>query len=356
MAILDTTPNSCWNEAWPAPAWTPWPREPASVRPRSTAGGRRRRSWPSRPSTAPGPTPSRASPTRVRSRGDLLRCCALGETSAAAALRSRDRRLHHRGPDQPGLRRAVPQPLRRTPPRRRAGHVRPGVGRGEIPADINVEVALDLLYGPLYHRLLHRHAPLTDGVAQAVVPPGRKFRPPRRPSQSPSPPVARSARSHECSPGASRGVRFAPPCAAVPRTGPGWPSSMPARTSSARVGPTLPRASSAGSRRGRPGSGHPRALDGVSALSWHASRLRVIPLLDVVGTVDATHDFDARFRPAAPLLRLAARWQRVALAHRQARPLPPISVIQRPEGYYVIDDPHRVSVARALRRRDIDAG
>ncbi len=104
---------------------------------------------------------------------------------------------------------------------------------------------------------------------------------------------------------------------------------------------------------GRPGSGHPRALDGVSALSWHASRLRVIPLLDVVGTVDATHDFDARFRPAAP--RLAARWQRVALAHRQARPLPPISVIQRPEGYYVIDGRHRVSVARALRRRDIDA-
>jgi hypothetical protein len=67
----------------------------------------------------------------------------------------------------------------------------------------------------------------------------------------------------------------------------------------------------------------------------------------VVGTVDATHDFDAQFRPAAP--RVAARWQRVALAHRQARPLPPISVIQRPDGYYVIDGRHRVSVARALR-------
>ena len=103
----------------------------------------------------------------------------------------------------------------------------------------------------------------------------------------------------------------------------------------------------------RRGSSHPRALDGVSALSWHTPRLRVIPLRDVVGTVDATHDFDAQFRPAAP--RLAARWQRVALAHRQARPLPPISVIQRPDGYYVIDGRHRVSVARALRHRDIEA-
>jgi hypothetical protein len=104
---------------------------------------------------------------------------------------------------------------------------------------------------------------------------------------------------------------------------------------------------------GRPGSTHPRALDGVSDLSWHAPRLRVIPLRAVVGTVDATNDFDARFRPASP--RLAARWQRVALAHRQARPLPPISVIQRPEGYYAIDGRHRVSVARALRHRDIEA-
>jgi AcrR family transcriptional regulator len=41
--------------------------------------------------------------------------------------------------------------------------------RGEIPADVNVEVALDMLYGPLYHRLLHRHAPLTDRFAAEVV-------------------------------------------------------------------------------------------------------------------------------------------------------------------------------------------
>jgi AcrR family transcriptional regulator len=43
------------------------------------------------------------------------------------------------------------------------------VERGEARADLDVDVALDLVYGPLYHRLLHGHAPLTDRFAQAVV-------------------------------------------------------------------------------------------------------------------------------------------------------------------------------------------
>jgi AcrR family transcriptional regulator len=39
---------------------------------------------------------------------------------------------------------------------------RRAVDRSEIPADTKIEVALDLLYGPVYHRLLHDHAPLND--------------------------------------------------------------------------------------------------------------------------------------------------------------------------------------------------
>ncbi|HXZ75671.1 MAG TPA: TetR/AcrR family transcriptional regulator, partial [Streptosporangiaceae bacterium] len=46
---------------------------------------------------------------------------------------------------------------------------RRAIERGEIPADTNIEVALDLLYGPLYHRLLHGHAPLNDRFTQDVV-------------------------------------------------------------------------------------------------------------------------------------------------------------------------------------------
>jgi AcrR family transcriptional regulator len=46
---------------------------------------------------------------------------------------------------------------------------RRAIERGEIPAQTSVEVALDLLYGPLYHRLLHGHAPLTDRFVGEVV-------------------------------------------------------------------------------------------------------------------------------------------------------------------------------------------
>jgi AcrR family transcriptional regulator len=43
------------------------------------------------------------------------------------------------------------------------------IERGEIPPDAPVEVVLDLIYGPLYHRLLHGHAPLSDRFVQAAV-------------------------------------------------------------------------------------------------------------------------------------------------------------------------------------------
>ena len=41
--------------------------------------------------------------------------------------------------------------------------------RGEIRSGVNLEVAVDLVYGPLYHRLLHGHAPLTDRFLRDVV-------------------------------------------------------------------------------------------------------------------------------------------------------------------------------------------
>ena len=46
---------------------------------------------------------------------------------------------------------------------------RRAIKRGEIPADTKVEVALDLLYGPLYHRLLHGHAPLNDRFVREAI-------------------------------------------------------------------------------------------------------------------------------------------------------------------------------------------
>jgi hypothetical protein len=56
-------------------------------------------------------------------------------------------------------------------PRREQGRevFRRAIERGEIPADTKIEVALDMLYGPLYHRLLHGHAPLNDRFVRDVV-------------------------------------------------------------------------------------------------------------------------------------------------------------------------------------------
>jgi AcrR family transcriptional regulator len=43
------------------------------------------------------------------------------------------------------------------------------IERGEIPAATDVEAALDLLYGPIYHRFLHGHAAVTDSFADTIV-------------------------------------------------------------------------------------------------------------------------------------------------------------------------------------------
>jgi AcrR family transcriptional regulator len=43
------------------------------------------------------------------------------------------------------------------------------IARGEIPADTDIEIAIDLLWGPFYHRLFHGHAPLNDRFARRSV-------------------------------------------------------------------------------------------------------------------------------------------------------------------------------------------
>ncbi len=78
-----------------------------------------------------------------------------------------------------------------------------------------------------------------------------------------------------------------------------------------------------------------------------------MPLHAVVGTVESTASFDSEFRPASDSVR--RRWERIALAHRKGDALPPVVLHRQPDGYYVVDGRHRVSVARALRQPDIDA-
>jgi hypothetical protein len=94
----------------------------------------------------------------------------------------------------------------------------------------------------------------------------------------------------------------------------------------------------------------------VEALGLRKQRylgLQTIPLERVVGSVGRTRDFDRAFRPTSE--RVRPRWERIATAHRRRETMPPIDVFKVGDLYFVEDGNHRVSVARAMRRSDIDA-
>jgi hypothetical protein len=96
-----------------------------------------------------------------------------------------------------------------------------------------------------------------------------------------------------------------------------------------------------------------RTLSQTATLAAGPARLEVVPLHAIVGTLEPTRHFDSSFRPASNVVRW--RWERIALAHRKGDALPPVVLRRQSDGYYVVDGRHRVSVARALRHRDIDA-
>ncbi|KXO88859.1 ParB N-terminal domain-containing protein [Tsukamurella pseudospumae] len=94
----------------------------------------------------------------------------------------------------------------------------------------------------------------------------------------------------------------------------------------------------------------------VAALGLVSERnlgLQVVPVAQIVGSVDRTRDFDRYFRPRSPALR--ARWQRLAAAQRRGESMPPIEVKKVGDLYFVVDGHHRVSIAFARGFATIDA-
>jgi hypothetical protein len=80
--------------------------------------------------------------------------------------------------------------------------------------------------------------------------------------------------------------------------------------------------------------------------------LQVVALDAIVGTVDRGKEFDRDFRPTSSQVR--GRWERIAQMMRRGESLPPVSLFRVGEVYFVRDGHHRVSVARALGRREIE--
>jgi hypothetical protein len=94
----------------------------------------------------------------------------------------------------------------------------------------------------------------------------------------------------------------------------------------------------------------------VQALGRRGERrlgIQVIALDSIVGSVDRAREFDRAFRPTSP--RVRDRWQRINTAQRKGQAMPPIDVYRIGEVHFVKDGHHRVSVARALGHRDIEA-
>jgi hypothetical protein len=79
----------------------------------------------------------------------------------------------------------------------------------------------------------------------------------------------------------------------------------------------------------------------------------VIPVDQIVGSVDRVREFDPKFRPRSGLSR--RRFERIDEAARRGEPLPPIDVYQIGDIYFVRDGHHRVAVHRALDLPEIEA-
>jgi hypothetical protein len=94
---------------------------------------------------------------------------------------------------------------------------------------------------------------------------------------------------------------------------------------------------------------------GVRLLEWErAGRLGpasevMVPIDQIVGTVEPTRCFDRRFRPTSDHVR--SRFERVAADVRSGRGMEPVELYQCGGSYYVLDGHHRIAVARALGQR-----
>jgi hypothetical protein len=94
-------------------------------------------------------------------------------------------------------------------------------------------------------------------------------------------------------------------------------------------------------------------IEALGFVSERSVGLRVVPLDQIVGSVDRGRDFDRRFRPTSG--RSRGRWEQIAAAARRGEAFPPVDLLKVGQLYFVRDGHHRVSVARALGRLDIDA-
>jgi hypothetical protein len=75
----------------------------------------------------------------------------------------------------------------------------------------------------------------------------------------------------------------------------------------------------------------------------------LVPIDQIVGTVEPTRFFDRHFRPTSEAPR--TRFERIAAEIRSGRGMDPVDLYRCGGQYYVLDGRHRIAVARALGER-----
>lgn len=100
-----------------------------------------------------------------------------------------------------------------------------------------------------------------------------------------------------------------------------------------------------------------RSLDATVAHGSAGSRtyrgVTLVPLSAVRGSENRVCDFDADFRPLQEHDK--PRWIGVMRAMNSGIPLPPVELIRVGEHYFVRDGHHRISVAKWLGMKEIEA-
>ena len=96
-----------------------------------------------------------------------------------------------------------------------------------------------------------------------------------------------------------------------------------------------------------------RHLPETTGVTKRLSGVQTIAVCDIVGSEDRSGDFDIDFNPLRESMR--DRWLSVFSAWTRGVALPPIELVRGPDGYYVRDGHHRLSVARALGQDYIEA-
>ena len=77
----------------------------------------------------------------------------------------------------------------------------------------------------------------------------------------------------------------------------------------------------------------------------------MVPIGQIVGSVEPTLHFDAQFRPTSQLPRF--RFERIATQVRRGDGADAVELFRCGDRYYVNDGHHRIAVARALGQREV---